>query len=100
MDDRWLARVYGAAQQGLRVLHPGRLTDRDTGLTFGGISPKIDEETEERYLMVSVGTHTFDTLLHHSWTQLILLLSFGTLGMSSRVREAHPRHLDGPQHTR
>ena len=85
MDDRWLAMAYGAAQQGLRVLHPGRLTDRDTGLTFGGISPRIDEETKERYLMVSVGTHTSDTLRHHSQVQLIMFLIFGTLGVSSRV---------------
>ena len=74
--------------------------DRDIRHTFGGSSPKIDRDTDERYLIVSVGTHTPDPLLHHLWAQSILLLSFGTLGMSSGVREAHPRYLDDTQHTR
>lgn len=81
-------------------MHPGRLTDRDTRLTFGGSSPKIDGETDEQYLTISVGTHAPDPLLHHSRAQSILLLSFDTLGMSSGVHEAHPRYLDGTQHTR
>ena len=98
-DDQWYARAYGAAQQGLRALPPGRLTDRDTRLTFGGISPRIDGETDERYLKISVGTHAPDPLLHHSRTQSILSLSFGTLGMSSGVCEAHPKYLDDTQHT-
>ena len=66
MDDQWYARAHGATQQGLRALLPERLMDRDTGLTFGGISPGIDGQTEERYLAVSVGTHTPDSLRHHS----------------------------------
>ena len=66
MDDRWYAKAYGAAQQGLRVLPPRRLTDRDTRLTFWISSPRIDGETDERYLVVSVGTHTPDSLRHHS----------------------------------
>ena len=99
-DDWWYARVYGAAEQGLRALPPGRLADRDTELTFGGISPRIDGETDERYLTVSMGTHAPEPLLHHSRAQPILLLSFGTLGMSSGVCEAHPRYLDDTQHTR
>ena len=94
MDDRWYARAYGAAQQGLRVLRPWRLTDRETRLTFGGSSPKIDGETDERYLMVFVGTHAPDLLLHHSRAQLIFSLSFGTSGMSSGVCKAHPRYFD------
>ena len=68
-----------AAQQGLRALPPGRLTDRDTGHTFGDSSPRIDGETDEQYLTVPVGTHTPDPLLHHSWAQSILFLSFGTM---------------------
>jgi len=94
MDNWWCARVYDVAQQGLRVLPPGRLTDGDTGHTFGGSSPRIDGETDERYLAVSAGTHTPNPLLHHSQAQSILLLSCGTLGISSRVCEAHPRYLD------
>ena len=94
MDDWWCARVYDVAQQGLRVLPPGRLMDGDIGHTFGGSSPRIDGEIDERYLMVSEGTHMLDPLLHHSWAQSILLLSFGTRGMSSEVLEAHPRCLD------
>lgn len=66
MDDQWYARAYGAAQQGLRALLSGRLMDRDIGLTFGSSSPRIDGETKERYLAVSVGTHTPDSLRHHS----------------------------------
>ena len=87
-------RAYGVAQQGLRVLPPGRLTDRETMLTFGGSSPRIDGETDEKYLTVSVGTRAPDPLLHFSRAQSIFLLSFGTLGMSSEVRQAHPRYLD------
>ena len=74
--------------------------DRDTGLTFGGISPNIDGDTDEQYLTVSVGTHAPDPLLHHSRAQSILSFSFGTLGMSSEVREPHPIYLDDTQHTR
>ena len=66
MDDRWYARAYGAAQQDLRALPLGRLMDMDTELTFGSSSPRIDGETDERYLAVSVGTHTPDSLRHHS----------------------------------
>ena len=94
MDDQWYARAYGAAQQGFKVLHPGRLTDRDTRLTFGSSSPRINGETKERYLAVSVGTHTPDSLRHQSQVQLIMLSIFGTLGVSSRVCEVHPRYLD------
>ena len=100
MDDWWYARVYDVAQQGLRVFPPGRLTDGDIGHIFGGSSPRIDGETDERYLAVSVGTHTPDPLLHHSQAQSIFLLSFDTLGMSTGVHEAHPRYLDDTQHTR
>ncbi len=54
-DDRWYVEAYGAAQQGLGVLPPGTPMDVDIGHTFGCSSPRIDGDTDERYLMVSTG---------------------------------------------
>jgi len=38
--------------------------DGDTKHTFGCNSPRIDEDVDERHLMVSMGTHTHVPLLH------------------------------------
>lgn len=64
-DDRWYAEAYGAAQRCLGVLPLGTPMDGDTGHTLGCSSPRIDWDTDKRYLMVSTGTHTPNPLLRH-----------------------------------
>lgn len=76
------------------MLLPGTPIDGDTRHTFGCSSPRIDGDTDERYLMVFAGTHTPDPLLRHLKERSICLLSFDTLGTSNRGRGAHPRYLD------
>lgn len=93
-DDRWYEEAYGVAQRDLGVLPPGTPIDEDTGHTFGCSSPRIDGDTDQRYLMVSMGTHTPDPLLRHLQERVIWLLSLDTLGTSSRGWGAHPRYLD------
>ena len=71
--------------------------DRDTRHTFGCISPRINEDIDERHVMVSMGTHKPIPPLYRLQAQMIWLLSFDTLGMSSRVWGAHLRYLDATQ---
>jgi len=68
--------------------------------TFGCSSPKIDKDTDERHLMVSLENHTLGPLLDRLQAQMIWSLSFDTLGTTSSGQGAHLRYLDGTQHTK
>ena len=57
MDTRRDAGAYGVAQWGLGGLPPWGLMNGDTERTFGCSSSKIDGDADERYSMVSIGTH-------------------------------------------
>ena len=61
--------------------------DENTGHTFGRSSPRIDGDTDERYLIESVGTHNTDPLLCHLQERVIWLLSFETLARAAGVGE-------------
>lgn len=74
--------------------------NRDTMHTFGCSSPRIDEDADERHLMVSMGTHLPVPLLHRLQAHMISLLSFDTLGMSNREKGDHLRYWYGTQHSR